>query len=472
LKDWLIHELTEHYDVPEKLANAWIESQSIIPLLDGLDEVRDPHQEACVDAINKFRRDYGLLPIAVCSRTANYGLLTAKLHLPAAIAIRPLNAAQVQEFLAAAGDRLEGLRNAAMRDPAWWGLLDTPLMLSIAVLVYERGPAGRKIASPQSDIGREQLFCAYVEAMFSRHARRAGYSRDESVKWLGWLASSLLRLGQSVFNLETLNKTWLPTKTDRRLVRMGFAAIVPIIVAPVFSTVTASLALAAAPSSLFAILAPGLVAAGLEVGGLLGLAYGSLVGLCLALGDALDGYAPVDKVRWSWATVKKHILYAIDGSFLCGPYAALMYALNEGFAPTEIAVRRHPYEGVRRSGKNALITGFMQGAVVGFVLGLLEELLNFGVGRGEPLKPLTGGLVLGLAMAPLFGIEKGGGFWVRHWVIRLLLWHRRYAPLTYLRFLDYACECVFLRRVGGGYVFVHRMLLEYFASQGTNATKN
>jgi len=38
------------------------------------------------------------------------------------------------------------------------------------------------------------------------------------------------------------------------------------------------------------------------------------------------------------------------------------------------------------------------------------------------------------------------------------------APLNYARFLDCAAERIFLRKVGGGYIFVHRLLLEYFAS--------
>ena len=36
-------------------------------------------------------------------------------------------------------------------------------------------------------------------------------------------------------------------------------------------------------------------------------------------------------------------------------------------------------------------------------------------------------------------------------------------PWNYAAFLDYAVEKTFLRRVGGGYVFLHRLLLEYFA---------
>jgi hypothetical protein len=47
----------------------------------------------------------------------------------------------------------------------------------------------------------------------------------------------------------------------------------------------------------------------------------------------------------------------------------------------------------------------------------------------------------------------------------LVLWRFGAMPLDYVRFLDYAAERVFLRKVGGGYIFVHRLLLEHFASR-------
>jgi hypothetical protein len=39
------------------------------------------------------------------------------------------------------------------------------------------------------------------------------------------------------------------------------------------------------------------------------------------------------------------------------------------------------------------------------------------------------------------------------------------------RFLDYAAERVFLRKVGGGYIFVHRLLLDYFAGMKPEPSK-
>jgi len=61
------------------------------------------------------------------------------------------------------------------------------------------------------------------------------------------------------------------------------------------------------------------------------------------------------------------------------------------------------------------------------------------------------------------GLSCGGGAYVQHFVLRFLLWRSRCIPFNYTRFLDYAAERILLRKVGGGYIFMHRLLLEYFA---------
>jgi len=57
----------------------------------------------------------------------------------------------------------------------------------------------------------------------------------------------------------------------------------------------------------------------------------------------------------------------------------------------------------------------------------------------------------------------GGLAYLRHYILRFLLWRAGAMPWNYPRFLDYAAEHILLRKVGGGYIFVHRLLLEYFA---------
>ena len=48
--------------------------------------------------------------------------------------------------------------------------------------------------------------------------------------------------------------------------------------------------------------------------------------------------------------------------------------------------------------------------------------------------------------------------------LRYILAHTNRAPRNYPRFLDYCSERIFLHKVGGGYIFVHRLLQEHFAS--------
>jgi hypothetical protein len=53
---------------------------------------------------------------------------------------------------------------------------------------------------------------------------------------------------------------------------------------------------------------------------------------------------------------------------------------------------------------------------------------------------------------------------IKHFLLRLLLWANGDMPWNYARFLDYTAERVLLRKVGGGYIFMHRLLQTYFAN--------
>lgn len=57
-----------------------------------------------------------------------------------------------------------------------------------------------------------------------------------------------------------------------------------------------------------------------------------------------------------------------------------------------------------------------------------------------------------------------GGIGVaRHWMLRQTLTHNDYLPANLAQFLDYAASLILMRKVGGGYIFIHRYVLEYFA---------
>jgi hypothetical protein len=66
----------------------------------------------------------------------------------------------------------------------------------------------------------------------------------------------------------------------------------------------------------------------------------------------------------------------------------------------------------------------------------------------------------------------GGLFAVRHYACRAILWLSGQGPWHYGRFLDSAADRLLLRKVGSGFIFVHRTVLEHFASRAESAPKS
>ena len=73
-------------------------------------------------------------------------------------------------------------------------------------------------------------------------------------------------------------------------------------------------------------------------------------------------------------------------------------------------------------------------------------------------------IFLGTGIGLLFGLFSTAGIaCIQHFTLRLLLYYNGCIPWNYARFLNYATERIFLQKVGGGYIFIHRLLLEHFA---------
>jgi len=148
------------------------------------------------------------------------------------------------------------------------------------------------------------------------------------------------------------------------------------------------------------------------------------------------------------------LLDALRGGLLYGLFFGLLFGLlgglKDGLTIGEIRTQSLPNEGIRRSLLNALIN---------WIIVVLILVLMGGLFGG-----LRDGLFFGLFFGLLGGLRFGGRACLHHFALRLVLWHNNFAPFNYVRFLDYAAARIFLHKVGGGYVFVHRMLLEYFAS--------
>ncbi len=160
------------------------------------------------------------------------------------------------------------------------------------------------------------------------------------------------------------------------------------------------------------------------------------------------------------------LLVGLFFGLLLGLFVGLLVGMPfwslSGLVKGEIVTTTFPNEGIHRSAHNALLSGLIAWLFVGLLVGLLAGLLPglyFGLVTGA-LLGLSSGLLVGLFV----WLEGGGRACIQHYVLRIMLWRNGFAPLNYVRFLDFAAGRIFLRKVGGGYIFVHRLLLEYFAS--------
>lgn len=66
-------------------------------------------------------------------------------------------------------------------------------------------------------------------------------------------------------------------------------------------------------------------------------------------------------------------------------------------------------------------------------------------------------------LGPLISMAGSSAIF-RHYCLRVFFALAGKLPLRLVPFLDFACACHLMRRVGGGYLFIHRLFLEHFAA--------
>lgn len=505
LAEWLIDELYIRYDVARQIATQWVNSGEILPLLDGLDEVTKAHRANCVEAINYFQAEHGPIRLVVCSRTTEYTEAVRQLRVEEAVELQPPTREQVSAYLAAAGGALVDVQTALEAEATLWEFLQSPLVLNIVALTYQDRSADALRATGTAEQRLALLFTAYIERMFEH--RRGRYAPGRMLHCLAWLARSMRQRGQSEFHLDRLQPDWLPTKTEQRL-----AALAPMI--------SAGLSVG---------LALGLVT-GLLGGSVLGLVVGLVAGLALAFGLAFGligqltesrrfeefrwirrpqlslPYVRVEEVYWSWNL--HHVLVGALTGARCGGLLGMLgfglflgllgwlsgglsFELPGGLGLAGVLISR--LVGGPVSGLGDVLVGVLAFGLVSALMGALIGAVDFALVNGltdERSTPNEGirrsarhawayGLVFGLAVGLADGfivglgagltaaLSYGGLACLQHLVIRGLLVGSGLAPLRYVTFLDEAKDRLFLRRIGSGYIFVHRLLLEYFADLGT-----
>jgi DNA polymerase III delta prime subunit len=561
IAEWLVEELNTKYQVPRKMGKEWVETDQLLLLLDGLDEVSPTFRLACVDAINTYRREHGLIPTVVCSRSADYPTQTTRVLLHSAVVVQPLTPQQIYDYLSNAGEQLESVREALHDDPALQELAATPLMLSVLTLAYQGRSSQDLLGADSPETRRRQVFAAYVQRMLQRRSAETHYPLQQTMHWLKWLASQMARHSQTEFYIERMQMNWLPERWFHKVLSsLVFGLIYGLFFGLIFGY---SFMLVLSPPhgllyglliGLFNILVFG-VLNGLVFGVLAGfrntgqttgkrnslwgrmgwnllknrIAYGFICGLLNALlllwlvgpvASLIDGLLigvaygwlgkfdreirPVEVVTWSWVSVRRNMNRFLGGGlligFLYGQVTSLFYGsshlahlffglivgvsvglilgLMSGLSNEMLDKRNRviPNQGIRNSLQNSLLLGLMYGLVFGLIFGLVygqvfywilgpNYVTSYNINNG-----LVYGPAVGLIVAGAVWISNGGAACTLHALLRFLLWRAKDIPWNYPQFLDYATERILLRKIGGGYSFVHRLLLEYFASLDSTLT--
>ncbi|MBE9076253.1 protein kinase [Romeria aff. gracilis LEGE 07310] len=484
---WIVEELNAKYQVPKPVGRSWVEQQHLLLLLDGLDEVSLENREACVLALNQFQQQFAT-ELVVCCRRRDYDGLSQRLQLQTALYLQALSPNQVQTYLEQLQFDLSGLQQWLTADTPMQTLARSPLMLNIMVLAYrDLTPSGIP-ATRSLEEQRRRLFDRYIAQMLERRGRDR-YSRQQMLNGLRWLARQLTHSGQTIFLIERLQPQWLHRSGDRFLYRavssllagLGFGlsygifSQIGIGIAEVgwwgdlrpywldslhmilIYSPLVGLAISLLPAQVRPIetlnwswrqALPGTLL-WLLIGTAIGLGGGLIVDI---VEPALMG-APIRHTGESWtAWIAAHLL-PFDG--VNGGIAGTVFGLTNGLRGSEVETKIIPNQAIWRSVNSAVyfaIAGSFTGGIAGALL-------------GRPFDtPIHISLINGLSVGLLSGFLGGGGLAaLKHFVLRLLLYRRGQIPWNYSRFLEQATAHAFLQKVGGGYIFIHRLLLEHFA---------
>ena len=180
-----------------------------------------------------------------------------------------------------------------------------------------------------------------------------------------------------------------------------------------------------------------------------------------------DEIRTVEALGWSWPQAAKGLAVGLLFALIAETFGKLLYSAPVGFRSSvilgigglilgglrgrRVETNSRPNQGIVLSLRNSFIAALFSGLLIALI-----TLLVYSPDHAL----LTGVLTFIIA-----GSLLGGSNVVKHLLVRSLLWLNGEIPWRYTAFLDYAASLAFLRKVGGSYIFLHRLLQTYFASK-------
>lgn len=487
LKDWLIEELKDKYQVPKTWSEPWLKDCQLTLLLDGLDEVKAEYRDDCIIAINQFLADRMGTEIVVCSRIKDYDALKERISLSSVICIQPLSREQVLDSLKNVDDSLIGLKTAIEKDREIADFAKTPLILNMMTWTYHGW--SEKECEQQFRVRKDRefnLFESYIKKNLNRKNIEE-YPQYKVLYWLVWLAKMMTKKSKNIFLIEKLQPNSLKELVSKanyhvsNFITIFFVVgiIVGLVHMIIFCMITAPISVPVygeidmlLDRMIFALLR----------GFISGFIFSTIYTIISLKKNKILLY---EQMSWSWSQAKSKVIseillglvfgiiagwittriFALSHGVNVGIIYGIIYGINSGFVSSEVHHRNLPNQGIKNSQKNSVLIALQEGLVgvtIGCSIAFFAEGQN-GSLREDIIGLLIGGLIGGVIGGLLGGLRNGGISCIQHFNLRKILFRKGYIPWNYARFLDYATELRLMKKVGGGYIFYHRMLMEHFA---------
>ena len=504
IADWLVEELKEKYQVSKALGKQWIEQEALILLLDGLDEVKADYRNDCVKALNQFLDDHGITETVVCCRVQDYKVLSERLKLRNAICLQPLSSEYINWYLDDIGQPLLGLKQLLRRDKELEEFARTPLIFSVMSITYQDYSFERISQELRVKDNRyERLFDSYIKKMFARKQKNKKYKDKYVKKQLSWISKYLIISGQTLFFIENLQPYYLKKKTHKILyllfiylalliLALNYIDIGLMILKIVFNIVYTDSSL-----SIMKLLSAFII-----------------FGLCFNSLSTKQSIKPIKRIHFSLQSFKTElvrnflnypnkytffiwilsILMILISCFLIISknresaffflvmglififssgqiYGIFFAAFSSMIEPTtKIKNTKYPNQMIIESSLRGIELLTLGVFCMTMLILFIKLILTIYLGHSnvdsldESYRLNIQSIITIIWGTGILFLYFAFSTFVQHLGLRIILVLTKNSPWNYANFLDYATERLFMQKVGGGYKFIHRMLMEHFAN--------
>jgi GTPase SAR1 family protein len=492
MREWLVGKLRHKYKLKKRLFRKWFAEGKILPLLDGLDEVKSEYQHDCVLAINQLMEEENAPEyLVVCCRIDEYKSLIinndySNLKFFQAIELPKLTVDQIENYLKEIKPDFTAVL-AVMRyalishkylihkylifylladstNRCIWKiirdrghlleLLDTPLMLHIAIEVYREIFPDELNLPDSSEKLQPYLFNQYIASNLPRKdipvteiARNINTTR-----LLIWLAHNLKKRNQKELLIEEIQPNWLPKYQIIYHISVGLILSLFLLIISIFLAQIVKLTFFHYLGALIIILS-----------------ISQDPSIKIVEGFTRSNWS-LKQVKWAWiislfaalcwgvVTWRDKGIVAGGKVFLITAIAATLVSVSTGFTGVAKSRKTYANQGIIKSCQNAIIFGLFIGGICTSI-GILIDLIIDGTIDFFKVDALFG-IIIGL----MGGLFMGGITCIQHSILRLILCCNG-LPRNFALFLDYATQKGFLQQIGGSYQFRHDLLRDHFATQ-------